>query len=1296
VCQDGWTALFPAISFNSNFAVIILFSGVEPPVHCEPKRIMSDSCASRKRPFHHVTTDGLTESSLQAESVRPKMSMPSIATLSLEAIFHPKFENENRELQSIRREMKDKVNKKEGYLEVSLKHSGNLLLWSGGQRYCSKNSTDNAFTFCGEVLLRQHFSRAWFQDDEKGEAMYQECSDYVEKNRLTLAFEAVTAVLGQHGDLPNKDFLILTAVASKAAHPRFYTTVELLELAQRFRLPHNDVWVYLDVPKVDQLFVLYDTTRETGLADDTVVALNAVANAHVSSMYPHVDFQGNILEGIVIRYVAYAEGEREHQEQQLKSLEMGSLDILEKVPADMPLCFQLCENSESKVLSVDIRKVFDNCIATGGYTNLTTRLGEAISNVLRESDTVRRTITKQPLKDWDIPKLAKSILEKTDIDDETKRIATLIVKIDQQNAAVRYGVVREDDQRWLCTIHVLHDRTFSKFQKDMKAGDMHLYRGFSIELGTDGAQDVKMSTDVVAQDMQVVDSMNDARLMLKMKFVPYMVRTFCCRNGLQTVSNTGPAGFASYTWKQMKSWGLSEEALAKWQPFFRAWGQYAHECMNNVTRDYIDNSLPPMGEAFYLNHLEHFVPLYENGAIQYRGNDGSEFSGSTYRGMVIVVAIKKETAKPVATFVSQELGGVRLHDDINSLTEEDLVGMQVPKGGGLIVSAAIEEGFGKLRKYTNEYGGDISIILFGCDAESIEASLHPNTRKLVGMVKGWEKTRVAMVKHIALPSRLDTEAAIESMGLDDIHHFRPNDELQKVATDLKKLSDAGPTVDERRGLLVFFPCIPGCGKSALSGAASQDALNGFLKILHEAEASAGPQRELVTLVGDKVKKKYWGQVKKLRSKQPAVILIADKNAPRTAWSTVGDAAGKGLVVPVLPDKRALSTTRIEGIRKSSGEVDRQISHYYPFSLHYLAVCMARVVARPAKSHIGGLDCSLKQACLVLTKFFGLYRNLSADAFMDKLRAMVGSSGSICAARPIELPFFGSGELPDLPQDLTETLTDALQLQYGYELERKDPDSLIAKDPAVQEMESRLRDVIEKHGEMLLGMTISQGVSQSAFVDQVVAHIKALAEEESAIAADEVGTTETSKLPHIKLVSIDVPVQTLHDELKSIASHENNFLEALNSIGANLVDASFDVKGGFEPQTHVTMAHSSGTPQKLLRIKFDSLVGKGVNLLVTGMLWSDRIAALAVELPTTSEDGIAIPESKNEFAHITFWRKGAQAVESNKLPMLVTAGRASEVMFDSPFEIEGTFSFWTPSENLAKVQPRRTTRSMTKM
>ena len=58
-------------------------------------------------------------------------------------------------------------------------------------------------TLVGEFLLRQHMSVVWGESSK-----YEDCSDYLQEHRLTLAFEVITSVLGDHGDVPKQPYLI--------------------------------------------------------------------------------------------------------------------------------------------------------------------------------------------------------------------------------------------------------------------------------------------------------------------------------------------------------------------------------------------------------------------------------------------------------------------------------------------------------------------------------------------------------------------------------------------------------------------------------------------------------------------------------------------------------------------------------------------------------------------------------------------------------------------------------------------------------------------------------------------------------------------------------------------------------------------------------------------------------------------------------------------------------------------------------------------------------------------------------
>ncbi|KAL3793907.1 hypothetical protein ACHAW5_007070 [Stephanodiscus triporus] len=181
-------------------------------------------------------------------SKKYKSLPPDIVGLRLEAIFHPKFENETPDSE-IRRKMLEGVASGDGYVEASLKHSGSLLLWSGRQCYYSKNSTNNAFSKVGEVMLMRHFARCYGGGGGDGGGRrdwrdeYERCGELVYRSRLTCSFEVVTSVLGHHGDLPNRDYLVLIAVADRGGGGRggggaaggFYSTSELVRFAQAHR-----------------------------------------------------------------------------------------------------------------------------------------------------------------------------------------------------------------------------------------------------------------------------------------------------------------------------------------------------------------------------------------------------------------------------------------------------------------------------------------------------------------------------------------------------------------------------------------------------------------------------------------------------------------------------------------------------------------------------------------------------------------------------------------------------------------------------------------------------------------------------------------------------------------------------------------------------------------------------------------------------------------------------------------------------------------------------------------------------
>ena len=222
--------------------------------------------------------------------------------------------------------------------------------------------------------------------------------------------------------------------------------------------------------------------------------------------------------------------------------------------------------------------------------------------------------------------------------------------------------------------------------------------------------------------------------------------------------------------------------------------------------------------------------------------------------------------------------------------------------------------------------------------------------------------------------------------------------------------------------MVFFPQIPGCGKSCLTS--SEENIRAAILRSDIVEKS----RNVLVMAGDKIKDKYWPKIKHMRLKDTSSVVLADKNAPMVAWTLIGQVCEftQAVAVPVIPED-AMQTTEIVGTRSFYGIEASDTKHVYPYSLAYLAVCMARVLERPRGTHAGNLDRGTKRACIVLLQFFSMYRNITAEQFENEMQSRFMREGALLSTSPIKIPFFRSDALvKGLPSDLQDVLIDGLK------------------------------------------------------------------------------------------------------------------------------------------------------------------------------------------------------------------------------------------------------------------------------
>eukprot|EP00977_Amphora_coffeiformis_P010602 scaffold2500_cov176-Amphora_coffeaeformis.AAC.13 len=1214
----------------------------------------------RKRPLDEISNDPPDLLRYGPDGIVLDLPKP-VRKLRLEAIFHPKFENESQTDKEVRRKMLTAIQEGRGYLEVSLKHSGSLLLWSGGLRFYSKNSTDNVFTHVGEILLKQHFVRAFWQ--EQGESVeqlmqeFEECSAYLEQHRLTLSFEAVSAVTGDHGDRPKRDFLILTAVADRNQE-RFWGTDEIVALAQRFRLPHNDAWIFKSHTSVQKLFAFYDEARETSYAMDVDQAMSQSADTRVTSMLPHVDFQGDILEGIVIRFVAC-----DADSTLLDTMEVlakQSREIAALIPPNRPDAWQLIADKGTEadsLLTVNLRDVFE--LTKFAKSDSPKSFAASVAKFMDASH-VRRRVQKVPRSkaDIDMPSWTRDLRHSDDI--ESQRIAKLIESLGDINVRVDYGLLREHTpyhkDRWLCIVHIIHDFSHQKFRKNMKPGDMALFRGFSFEINGN-----RNDSDTKSSAMQVDAPQKGEYLMLKMKFLPYMVRTFGCRNGLSKLRQGGVDAFIKYTNGLLSKWNISADGRRRWIPFFRAWAEYAHPRLDNVLPD--ESDLRMLTGETYLEHLERFSALYEAGQV---GTEAVQAPASSKNvGLVVIVAPKSEMAKPAADLVAQVLDDAKRIDDVNSINKEDMEAFCL-QGNGVVCSAELREGVSTIRRMMVEFGKYISVVIVGCSDENIDSDLDlcQDSKMYKGLAKSWRKTRAVL--NIELPRSAvfqdsDDNAASPTVQASDL--FRT--EMEKI----RSVFQTEGKVEPKPGMLVFFPQIPGAGKSAVAGPETE-------KELREAVAKQFKDRKLILRMGDKTPGRFWPTVKLERAKNKSSLYIADKNVPSTTWGLVASicAETKAMAVPILPDSAALQTTVVTGIRRPDGTFDAERKHTYPFNLHYLAVCLSRVVTRPPKSHPGKLDSSTPRACMIVVMFYCLYRRATAEEYRENMQHVFQQSGAVLGGA-IEVPFFAKRTPEALPTDLKKVLIEAVQAYYGYDISKKDPTK--DKDEYMSALENRIRESLKLHASFIEGLTVNISESRKVFMSKFFQRVAELDSIESWTEA-ELG----SKSNFIHIASIDVKVNDAHSLLVSLCEETKEMAPLAKMLVGDATPASILTGDSCEDRkfitdTHLTVAHFKEDSQNEIRAMIGDIVGETVEMRVTAVLWDERVVAFEIKLPKSTIKGSELPHPKSKYPHITLWcQQGASAFMSNDLPEKVKKGEAMRVALSAPVSLTGELSFWT--------------------
>ncbi|XP_057449031.1 tRNA ligase 1-like isoform X2 [Lotus japonicus] len=579
----------------------------------------------------------------------------------IRATFYPKFENEKSD-QETRTRMIEMVSKGLATLEVSLKHSGSLFMYAGheGGAY-AKNSFGNIYTAVGVFVLGRMFREAWGTEASKKQA---EFNNFLERNHMCISMELVTAVLGDHGQRPQEDFVVVTAVTELGnGKPKFYSTPEIIAFCRKWRLPTNHVWLFSTRKSASSFFAAYDALCEEGTATSVCKVLDEIADVSVPGSKDHVKAQGEILEGLVARLVSHESSN--HIEKVLKEFPPPPADgvALDFGPSLREICAanRSDEKQQIKALLESVGSSF-----CPDYSDWYGTDGADIHSRNVDRSVVSKFLQAHPA-DYSTKKLQEII--------RLMREKRFPAAFKCYHNFHKVDAISSDNVFYKMVIHVHSDSAFRRYQKEMRhrPGLWPLYRGFFVDINLfkankEKAAEISMKSSINESDSTSSEKDDfadeDANLMVKLKFLTYKLRTFLIRNGLPVLFKEGQSAYKAYYLRQMKIWGTSPGKQKELSKMLDEWAVHIRRKCGNKQ----------LSSSIYLSEAEPFLEQFAKRSPQNQALIGS--AGSLVRTEDFLAIVEEG---------QDEEGDLVAERDMAPSGPSISVKDTVPKNEGLIV-----------------------------------------------------------------------------------------------------------------------------------------------------------------------------------------------------------------------------------------------------------------------------------------------------------------------------------------------------------------------------------------------------------------------------------------------------------------------------------------------------------------------------------------------------------------------------------------------------------------------------------
>ncbi|XP_042038662.1 tRNA ligase 1-like isoform X3 [Salvia splendens] len=482
------------------------------------------------------------------------------------------------------------------------------------------------------------------------------------RNRMCVSMELVTAVLGDHGQRPHEDYVVVTAVTELGnGKPKFYSTPALIAFCRNWRLPTNHVWLFSTRKSVMSFFAAYDALSEEGTATTVCKTLDEVADISIPGSKDHIMVQGEILEGLVARIVS--QGSSEHMKQVLRDHPPPPTEGVDLGSSLREICAANRTNEKQQIMALL------KSVGTSFCPNYMDWFGtEASDSQSRNAD--RSVLSK--------------FLQTRPADFSTTKLQEIVRLMREKRYPATFKFYHNfhkadsttnDSLHFKMVIHVHSDSAFRKYQKEMRInpGLWPLYRGFFVDLNLFKVNDgrslefpKKASSESELTGESAKDDLadEDANLMIKLKFLTYKIRTFLIRNGLSVLFKQGETAYKTYYMRQMKIWNTSPAKQRQLSKMLDEWAVH-------MRRKYGHKQLP---SSTYLSEAEPFLEQYAKRSSENQALIGS--AGSF---------VRVEDFMAMTGGGQDEEGDLEPERDMTPSSPSPMVKETVAKDHGLIV-----------------------------------------------------------------------------------------------------------------------------------------------------------------------------------------------------------------------------------------------------------------------------------------------------------------------------------------------------------------------------------------------------------------------------------------------------------------------------------------------------------------------------------------------------------------------------------------------------------------------------------